>query len=67
MSLPSLGVIGARPLLEPPVELAGLFLLPPLEGLLNGLSGTAVVEDPNFLPAGICADNGTPVTIVTLR
>jgi hypothetical protein len=63
MSLPSLGVIGARPLLESPVELAGLFLLSPVKGLLNGLSGTPVI---GFL-AGICADNGTPVTIVKLR
>jgi len=63
-SLPSLGVIGARPLLESPVELAGLFLLPPGKGLLKGLSGTPEV---GFLIVGICADNGTPVTIVTLR
>ena len=67
MSLPSLGVTGARPLLESPVELGGLFLLPPVKGLLNGLSGTVVVGVVNFLTAGICADNGTPVTIVTLR
>jgi len=67
MSLPSLGVVGARPLLESPVELGGLFLLPPVKGLLNGLSGTVVVGVVNFLTAGICADNGTPVTIVTLR
>ena len=64
MSLPSRGVIGARPLLESPVELAGLFLLPPLNGLLNGLSGTAEI---GFLLKGICADSGTPVTIVKLR
>lgn len=67
MSLPSLGVIGARPLLESPVELAGLFLLPPGKGPLNGLSGTAVVGVVIFLIGGICADNGTPVIIVKLR
>lgn len=58
ISLPSLGVRGVRPLLEPPVELAGL-----LRRIANGFSGAGEGTGCLF----ICAESGTPVIIVELR